>query len=100
MWMTPGNGRERHALERGAQRTNDTNAIGDRPMKQTSGDRGRQTLNSGGRVPAGLDPDLNSKATHVAALAICTHCDGTGWTHTATKGLTRCTQQTGQPHDN
>jgi len=96
--MTPGNGLEPHALECGAQRTNDINAIGDRPMKQTSGDRGRQTQNSGGRIPAELDTQRNSKATHVAALAICTHCDGTGWTHHATKGLTRCTQQTGTPH--
>lgn len=98
--MTPGNGRERRALERDAQRMNDTNTKGDRPMKQTSGDRGRQTLNSGGRVPAELDTQRNSKATHVAALAICQHCDGTGWTHHATKGLTRCTQQTGLPHVN
>ena len=82
------------------QRMNDTNTVGDRPMKQTSGDLERQTLNSGGRIPAELEQQHNNKPATAGALAICTTCDGTSWTHHATKGLTRCTQTEGIPHAN
>jgi hypothetical protein len=39
---------EPHAYELGARRTNDTNATGDRPIRETSGDLERHTLNRGG----------------------------------------------------
>lgn len=43
---------ERHAIEHDARRTNDTNANGDRPARETPGDHERQTQNSGGTLPA------------------------------------------------
>lgn len=43
---------ERHAIEHDARRTNDRNATGDRPKRETSGDLERQTLNRGGTLPA------------------------------------------------
>lgn len=39
-----------HAYGQAERRTNDTNATGDRPKRETSGDRGRQTQNSGGTL--------------------------------------------------
>jgi hypothetical protein len=61
-----------------------------------NGDLGRQTLNSGGS-DAQTFTHQQQQANNVGALAICQACDGTGWTHHATKGLTRC-QGLGFPH--
>lgn len=46
------------ASERVERRTNDTNANGDRPLRETSGDRGRQTQNRGGTRTT--DPHMNT----------------------------------------
>lgn len=41
---------DHHASGLVERRTNDTNATGDRPMRETSGDLERQTLNRGGTL--------------------------------------------------
>jgi hypothetical protein len=41
----------RSVYEQAVRRPNDTNANGDRPTRETSGDRGRLTLNRGGILP-------------------------------------------------
>ena len=41
---------DHHALGLVERRTNDTNATGDRPKRETSGDLERQTLNRGGTL--------------------------------------------------
>ena len=61
-----------------------------------NGDIGRQTLNRGGSDPQTITHIWKQDANG-GALAICQACDGTGWTHHATKGLTRC-QGLGFPH--
>lgn len=68
---------------------NAINTVGDGPIRETAGGLKRQTLNSGGTLPT--DPHTaRQQPSSAGALAICTTCDGTGWAHTATKGLTRC----------
>ena len=73
---------------------NDTNTAGN--GMTINDDLERQTLNSGGNDAQTCITDR--KQTHaVGALAICQQCDGTGWTHHATKGLTKC-NGIGLPH--
>jgi len=72
---------------------NDINTAGD--GMTINGDLQRQTVNSG-RSDAQTQPDTRRQSANGAA-SVCTHCDGTGWTHTATKGLTRCKGK-GIPH--
>jgi DnaJ-class molecular chaperone len=60
-----------------------------------NGDLERQTLNSGG---SDAQTQREQKATSpLAGASVCQHCDGTGWTSRAVKGLTRC-QGVGFPH--
>lgn len=52
---------DRHTLEVAERRTNDINANGDRPTRETSGDHGRHTRNGGGTLPQ--NPHTQQTAT-------------------------------------
>ena len=72
---------------------NDINTAGD--GMTINGDLERQTLNSGSSDDP-TPPEQRGQSANGAA-SVCTTCDGTGWTHTATKGLTKCKGK-GIPH--
>jgi len=61
-----------------------------------NGNLQRQTVNCGSSDPQTHNTQ-QQQPDAVGALAICQHCDGTGWTHHATKGLTKC-HGIGLPH--
>ena len=60
-----------------------------------NGDLERQTLNSGGSDAQTRITALTTSP--LAGASVCQDCDGTGWTHHATKGMTRC-KGVGLPH--
>ena len=72
---------------------NDINTAGD--GMTINGDLERQTLNSGSSDAQTRTHTRGQSA--VGAASVCQTCDGTGWTHHATKGLTKC-NGIGLPH--
>ena len=72
---------------------NDINTAGD--GMSINGDLGRQTSNRGSSHAQTRTQQQGTRRD--SAASVCDACDGTGWTHHATKGLTRCTG-IGLPH--